>query len=330
MLSGSQTTTSPQRQSMPRLSEVLFRSPWFESIAVLPSNVRAVEAAQLFCMGLQPFVSICGPSGWGKSLLLDEVSSRIKTERGESSCVKLSALEFAENHRTNRELCAPLLLDNVQDVLEKQKLGQQLKLLLERRVKTGRPTLLSFTFERECGLRPLLPGYREWTVAPIAGPDPSERLLVVRHMAPREGLLLGDNLVRLLASKVRGNGGTIKGALQRLKMHQRTWIDPRATLKACGILNPFFADNSGWDLREAVLETAKSVLEIPHPQELAVYMLTQEAMLPEADVAHFFGIEPARVYAISSRMRLRLEHSATLSGLIATVTELAIDRLLYE
>ena len=61
-----------------KLSNVLFerRVATFNSLAALPSNVEAIEAALMFSAGLNPFVAIVGPSGWGKSHLLGATSSR--------------------------------------------------------------------------------------------------------------------------------------------------------------------------------------------------------------------------------------------------------------
>ncbi|HVL38974.1 MAG TPA: DnaA/Hda family protein [Fimbriimonadaceae bacterium] len=315
---------------MPSLSEVLFGARGFDTFAALPSNIHAVESSLLFAAGLQTFVVLVGPSGWGKSHLLDAVVRRIRMEYGHCGCRKMTAGEFAATGARS-DTHAPLVLDDVQDVLNKPKQRQQLQLTLERRVKTGRQTILAFTGAKPTRqVRGFLPCGREWVVCTIGQPDPAERQIVVRHLCSQENLLLSENLVRLLGRRLEANCSGLKGALQRLKIHQRTWLDQRATLMACGVLNPFFADNPGWDLREAVAETAEGLRQVIEPRDLAIYLLAAEAMLPEADVARYFGVEPAQVYAISSSMRQSVKQSPSTAAIVETATERVVERLLSE
>ena len=50
----------------------------FDTIATLPSNVEAVEAALQFAVGANPFMVLVGPSGWGKTHLLECVATRLR------------------------------------------------------------------------------------------------------------------------------------------------------------------------------------------------------------------------------------------------------------
>ena len=69
------------------ISEVLLnpRPRGFDTLAVVPSNVRAVESGLLFANGLLAHVAVVGPSGWGKSHLLEAVANHIACERGARS-----------------------------------------------------------------------------------------------------------------------------------------------------------------------------------------------------------------------------------------------------
>ena len=81
------------------------------------------------------------------------------------------------------------------------------------------------------------------------------------------------------------------------------------TLRACGVLNPFFADNSGWDLREHIASCAQ---EFPsecrgmRSEDLAIFAMLRIALLAEADVAQFFQIVPAAVYTRAIRFEERV------------------------
>lgn len=300
----------------PALSEVLLnpRPRGFDTLAVVGSNVRAVEAGLLFSSGLVSFVALVGPSGWGKSHLLEAIASRIAEERGPRSYEMWSANEWVIASRTRTSHLA-LILDNVQDAMSKSRSRQQLRVALERRVKAGWPTVLSFTDSRVSRqVRAALPSFRDWSVLMVRPPDALERETVVAHMAQAEGVVLSKELCRILAHRLEGNGRTLLGALKRLRLNGAHWLTPQDVLRACGILDPFFASNSAWDLRDHISEVAGDSMEIGQNAEadLAVYAMLKIAQLGEADVARYLEIEPARAYAIVQKVegRLRADHHA--------------------
>jgi hypothetical protein len=309
-------TLTGERPAAPRwetsrlLSDLLLspRPRGFDTLAVVPSNVRAVESGLLFANGLSTLVALIGPSGWGKTHVLEATANRILCERGPRACELWNAAEWVVAGRS-KGTSSPLLLDNVQDALGRARMRQQLRLALERRVKAGWPTMLSFTESRLSRLcRSALPSYRDWNVAMIREPDAAEREVLVNHMAENEGVVMAVELRRILAHRLDGNGRTLIGALKRLRLNGSKWITPEHVLRACGILNPFFAADSAWDLRDHVLECASS-LESEHPNakaDLIVYVLLRVAQLCEVDVARYLAIEPARAYASAQRVEAQL------------------------
>jgi hypothetical protein len=295
---------------MPRLSELLFRSSCrgFETLAPLPSNLHAIESSLLFVNGVLPAVALLGPSGWGKSHILEAVAASM-SRNGESKVHVFTASEWLPNmNRIDPQL--PLILDNVQEALDRCKLRLQLRLALERRVKAGRPTMLSFTADKASRqIRALLPNGRAWTIAQVNPPAQAERSLVVRQMSKAEGLVLSDSLIDLLGHKIGGNGRTLAGALNRLKLNQQRWLDDPMVLRACGILNPFFADNSSWDLRVHILDVAEREMKDLDPEfkrDISLYTMLRVALLSEDEVARFFEVEPAQAYARASKVEQRL------------------------
>ncbi len=65
----------------------------FGSLAHVPSNMLAVQAAERFASGISNFVAIVGPSGWGKSHLLASVANRVAQREGSAPQV-LTATEW--------------------------------------------------------------------------------------------------------------------------------------------------------------------------------------------------------------------------------------------
>ncbi len=295
----------------PALSDVLLQPTrrGFSTLAVVPSNVRAVETGLLFATGTLLFAAVLGPSGWGKSHLLEAVANHHPGPFNGRRCELWSALEWLNGSRT-RSGPAALLLDNVQDALARSRSRQALRVALERRVRAGWPTLLAFT---ETGptrsVRAALPQQREWALATLRTPDAVEREVVVGQMAETEGVLLAPELRRILAHRLEGNGRTLLGALKRLQLAGDKWITPADVLRACGVLNPFFASSSAWDLRDHLLEVAADYAcqcAVTTRQDLAAYAMLKVAQLSEADVARYLKLEPGHAYAVAQRVEADL------------------------
>ena len=318
----------------PRLSEVLFPNSTrnFATLAGVPSNVEAVEAALTFVGGSSPFAALVGPTGWGKTHLMEAVASQVSREEGGSIPIH-TAMEWATSpHGATSH--KPLLLDNVQDALVRPKVRQSIRAALERRVRLGLPTMLSFTANRPTRpLKSLLPSCQDWVVANIKPPDPRERMVVISQISAAEGVAVSQALARLLAFKMKGNGRTLVGALKRLRLYGPVWLDSRATLKACGILDPFFVDNSAWDLKEQIQRISQQS-EFKHGHasapDMAIFTMLREACLSEAEIARFVGIGPSEVYQRSAKFEEQASLSEPVRADLNTFIEFIVDSLLRE
>lgn len=298
----------------------------FESIAPLRSNIRAIESGVRFAGGVNRFVAIHGPSGSGKTHILSAAAKRLRSEIGAHVPV-LSAADWLADARL-RAMGGPLILDNAQDLVNKTRSRCQLQLALERRVRAGKSTLLAFTEPRVTrAMRQSLPTFREWVVAEIAEPSAAERARIVRKMSESLGIALDDDLVRILACRMAGSSTALKGALTRLSLQSADWVGSLATVRACGVLDLFFASNPEWDLREHVSDCARLLPaeDMAHvsPFDLAVYTMLRIALLPEDRVAKFFRIEPAKAYGYAGRFEERVLSCSAVAG----VASRFLDRL---
>jgi len=316
---------------VPKLSEVLFekKEHSFGSLAALPSNVEAIEAALLFSAGMNRLVALVGPSGWGKTHLLRAVSYRLSLDDG-VYVEPASALEYlACPHRF--ESPAPLVLDDVQDALSKARQRLALRFALERRVRAGRPTILAFTSPKPSRqLRAFLPNARDWKIVAMGEPAADERVQLLNQMAAAEGLALSPRLTKVLADQMHGNGRTLAGALKRLRLSRSTWLDTGSTLQALGLLEPFFADNSGWDLKMRILrlaESSRARFGKVNPLDLALYTMLREAGLAESDVARAAAISNADVYQRTMRFQKQLETCEVTAANVRQFVELVVGSL---
>lgn len=313
----------------PRLSAVLLgpESRRFESIVTLPSNVQAVESALLFATCRTPFVVLVGPSGWGKSHLIEAAAHTMHALDRTCTPQVVTAKEWAQS--SNRiDPMVPLLVDDLQGAIGQQRSRHQMRFALERRVRAGKPTLLAFSSLRATrALKAFLPNPSAWVVATIEPPDREERLKLVSQMSKAQGLALSESLQRILAKHLLGDGRTLEGAFKRLRLQDSRLLDAHASLRALGILNPFFSDNSDWDLREAILEAAEGRCKTSWNRELAAYVMVDVALLAEADVAHFFEVEPSVVYARKVAFQKRLDTNEDVRTLTRQFIEEVVDRL---
>jgi hypothetical protein len=280
----------------------------FSSIASFKSNIVAVDTSILFANGMHSLLCLVGPSGWGKTHMLEAVATTIGRDQGVRPVI-YSALEWVMQGMRS-DTPGVLLLDNAQDAIEGGRMRQLFRLALERRVRAGRPTAIGFTAHRASRtLKSFLPSSRDWSVVNIPTPDSQERFLVLDQMARSERMRLSKTLTKVISHRMNGNGRTYAGALKRLKLYGSDWLDEQQVLRAFGMLDPFFVDNSHWDLGELVIRTA----ELPefrkskvNQQELALYTLLKSAELPEVRVASYFGIAANEVFHSAARFEKRL------------------------
>ncbi len=277
------------RGELPRLSGTLFpfERSGFGTFATLATNLQAFETAMMFAGGLVHFAALSGPSGWGKTHLLQAVATLMARERQLAVEVKLTGAWLSTQPRA--ESIPVLILDHAEDAFTQARTRQALRTLMERRRRLGKPTLLGFTMDRSSrAVRQILPA-REWVISEIARPNRADRIHIVKQLAENHQLILTPMLIGLIARRVVGNGNSLDGAMSRLRLIGSAWESPQQEIRALGLLEPLLSMRSGWDLRDHIAEVAGSVEQDPkRAQDLAVYAMLKWVGLHESDVAAFF------------------------------------------
>ncbi len=301
----------------------------FRVIAPLQTNVKVIEAVLLFATNHQNFVAITGASGCGKTVLLNAASDYLKANSA-ASVEMLSAEQFLKlENRIGLE--KTLILDDCQHVLGKPKQYLRLRLALDRRVRGNRPTLVAFSSTtRDRRMNNLLPVPRKWCFETISEPDQFGRIALVHHLAKKERLNLSPLFTKIIGTKLLGNGRVVAGALQRLKLEKSEWTDSHQILRGCGLLDPYFADNSNWDLPHRILKTTNDVLTSEskvNALDLACYLMIHVAGLCEASVASYLETDPGRCYQQAARVAKMVKNDATIASLVHQCTETVLSRL---
>lgn len=132
---------------------------------------------------------------------------------------------------------------------------------------------------------------------------------------------------------MHGNGLTLSGALKRLRLSGTTWMDARATLRALGLLDPFFTDNGAWDLKLKVLKVAeqsKAHFSGVAMTDMALYTLLQEAGLSEIAIAGVAGVKPAQVYQRANHFKGQLGVSEANRASLRQFIDIVVDEVARE
>ena len=300
-------TNSPQNVTLDEAKKPV----GFSSLAALPSNLGAIEAGMRFANGTTPFVVVLGSSGWGKTHLLNSVCTFMRLQGCEVND-PVSATSYTDGVDGIEE-SSPLLLDDVQDALRNMRTKQRFRRMLERRMSARRPTLLAFsdtvTLKQ---VAQFLPGAREWGMQKISEPTHSERELIVRQIADVEGVSLSHPIVSLVSRQLFGNGRSIQGALQTMRLVKTDWSRREDVCAACGVLTPYLHGIEGWDVRDAAMDAVERAFIKRTPsdfdkEQMCAYLLIVEIGLSEQTVATFLGESPSKVYGMSTAVKLARE-----------------------
>lgn len=291
------------------------QDPAIHTFAALPSNIGAMEIAMRFASGSARFVGLFGPCGWGKSHLLQAVLETM--EQNHLAPLMMSALQWTELPNRN-SIRNPILLDETQELMLHPRSKHIWRQSIEHRLRTGRRTLIAWTSDWCFGpTNQLLPPSREWVIAQLDSPGIDEKVLVVLQMAAAKDVRISQAIAQLIARHVNGNGRSVNGAIQRLRLVSKDWTQPQDLLKACGIIRPYILGHDGWDPRDQVLDAVCRTLGLSERdlsvQEVSCYFMTKEMELAELEVAESLKVTPGTVYKMSNSIQSQLSVPAASS-----------------
>lgn len=278
-------------------------------MTVVASNLAAVEAGIGFLRGDSPFLVLHGPSGWGKTQLVLGLEAE-GAERGVRIKVRDAGNWVAAPNPADQN--SGLVLEDLQGLARHPRLRHSCRLLLERRAKSRRPTLLVSTTEYCSAISRMLPsGFPSWQFVAIEQPSDQEKLVIVRALADKLQLRLADEVGTLIARHLRGNGRSLIGALERLKLAKHDWSRPEDVLLACGVLRAYWLGSGGWDARDTVAEAVASTCGGAQCEDsmnrTIAYFLLDELGLTEHEAASFLKVRETVVYRWAAEVRKSLD-----------------------
>ncbi|MBX3096564.1 MAG: hypothetical protein KF812_06860 [Fimbriimonadaceae bacterium] len=268
----------------------------------LPSNQSAITLIEAFIAGRIHSLWLGGPTGGGKSVLLDTVTQVFRNNdvpvRHESALSFARLLSSPYDDHANHSV---LILDDFQDVRLHPRQAAAITNHLEHRVRRGLPTIVGDTVRRPLPSASL-PLMTRWERIWLPVPQGEERERLVQHMAGLMRLHLDPVLVKIIAYRMGGNHRAIAGALQRLAVDSGDWRGRGRTLTACARLMPLISIGTEWDPRDAFaegVERALSHLGEQERQNWVAWSLLRGARFVECDVAAYLDRDPGEVFLMA-------------------------------
>ncbi len=173
-----------------------------------------------------------GPTGCGKSHLLQAMITRARRENRYHRCVNVTAEQFTSGFidaLQSRSLTSfrgryrnldLLLVDDVQFLVGKEATVTEFQNTLETLLKAGRQVVITAdrpVFQLNFSHEPLLTRLASGLACPVSWPDVAARQKIVQRLARRQQLDLATDVERLLSQRIGRDVRLLSGAVNRLK-----------------------------------------------------------------------------------------------------------------
>lgn len=311
-----QSATSPQPQAT--TSRRRFAS--LDGFVVGSSNRVAEASARSIVERLghvSPLV-IHGPTGVGKTHLLEGIWGAAKSRHARLHAVYLSAEQFTSyflealhgsglpSFRRKYRGVELLLIDDLQFFAGKKQTTIELQHTIDTLQREGRQ--LVFAADRSPaemeGLGPeLIARLSGGLVCRVDSPDYETRLGIVRRLAARLEMALPDEVVTWVASRISSNARELAGALNRLLATSRAYEQPitlalaedalaetvRHAGKAVRLADIQTAVCSAFGVEPEALKSGRKTKNVAHPRMLAMWLAKKHTRAGLAEIGNFFG-----------------------------------------
>jgi chromosomal replication initiator protein len=292
-----------------------------ESFVVGPTNRLAYAAAEQMLRRpgeVSPLV-IYGPTGLGKTHLLEGIWTAARRSSRSATAIYLSAEQFVTgflqalrggggmpNFRRKYRDVDLLLIDDLQFFSGKHQTQIELLYTIDSLERQRRQ--LVFASDRapsELGdLGPeLIARLQSGLTCRIEQPDCETRRRIVAQMAERLGLTIGEEVVQWIASRLTRHARELSGALCKLQAVHRAWGKPISVAMAEEALAEMIRDGSrvvrlpdiekavceALDLDAASLHSPRKSKSVSYPRMLAMWLARKYTRSALTEIGHYFG-----------------------------------------
>ena len=296
------------------------QSPSLDAFVVGPSNRMASAAVEMAAARpgeMSPLV-IHGPSGVGKSHLLEGICGRFRDLHPGAMTLFLSAEQFTTSflqslHGTGlpgfRRACRNadlLVIDDLQFFAGKRATLMEVQQTVDALHRQGRQMV--FAADRDLtaleGLGPeLLTRFGGGMTARIEPPDYDVRRGIVASVAAKRGLSLADEVIHYVATHMTRHARELIGALNRLEatshmlglpvtpgMAEEALADlVRSSARSVRLADIERAVCSAFGIESGALQSARRARTVNHPRMLAMFLARRHTTSALTEIGTYFG-----------------------------------------
>ena len=291
-----------------------------EEFVVGPSNRMALGAIELVASRpgeMSPLV-IHGPSGVGKTHLLEGVCTRARESNPGLAVVMLSAEQFTTTFLQSlhgsglpgfRRTCRSaelLVIDDIQFLVGKRATLVEFQQTVDALHRLGRQMVFACDRELDAldGLgADLLTRLRGGMVARILPPDYDVRRGIVAALCAKRGLSVPDEVVHYVATHITRHARELYGAVNRLEATSLMLGVPvtagmaaealadlvRSSGRSVRLADIERAICKAFGVEEGSLQSARRTKAVSHPRMLAMYLARKHTHSALADIGAYFG-----------------------------------------
>ena len=295
-------------------------SPGLDGFVVGPSNRMAYAAVELAAGRpgeMSPLV-LHGPSGVGKTHLLEGICGLAREKRPGISTLMLSAEQFTTGflqalHGSGlpgfRRACRSvdlLVIDDLQFFVGKRATVVELQHTVDALHRQGRQMVFACDREVEslAELGPeLITRLRGGMNARILPPDYDVRRGIVSAIASKRGLVIPDDVVHYIATHMTRHARELAGAVNRLEatshmlglpitaeMAEESLADlVRSSGRSVRLADIERAVCSAFGIESGSLQSTRRAKTVNHPRMLAMFLARKHTASALAEIGSYFG-----------------------------------------
>jgi chromosomal replication initiator protein len=259
-----------------------------------------------------------GPVGTGKTHLLEGIYAGLRRARAETRVIYVTAEDFTNrfvqamrtgklaSFRRHFRECDALLVDDLHFLASKKATPEEFLHTFDALLADGRQLVMTcdchprLTEELTPELTDRLLGGAIWGLMP---PEGETRLAILRARAAAGSSPIPDEVLRLLAERLRGNVRELEGALHSLRHYGRVTgraIDPalahealadllRHAVRVVRLADVDAAVCRALKLDVGALQSKARAWGVSHPRMLAMFLARKHTSAAYSEVGNYFG-----------------------------------------